>query len=479
MDVKKVDVAIIGAGTGGLNARREVEKAGKSWVLIEGGPYGTTCARVGCMPSKLLIAAADAAHNIEHSQMFGVRVREDGWDVDGEAVMERVRSERDRFAGFVVDSTEEIPEEKRLRGWARFVDPTTLIVDDHTRVEAETVVIATGSTPWIPPQLAGIEEHVITSDEVFEIEDLPASMAVFGTGIIGLELGQSMARLGVRVTFFNPFEELGIFTDPRVIEKAHEVFPEELDVHLGIQGVEVGRKDEMTEIAWSDRDGVAHSARFETVLAAAGRRPNLDRLELENAHIELSANGIPSFDKYTMQCGDSPIFIAGDVTGHRPLLHEASEEGRIAGANAARYPNVESSLRKVPLAIAFTHPQMAIVGHNFSSLHADEISVGEVSYDNQGRARVMGMNSGLVRVYGERSSCRLLGAEMFGPRVEHTAHLLAWAIQRGATVPELLSMPFYHPVFEEGIRTALRDLAKQLRVQGHCAPEDRGESPGM
>ncbi|MGM0556266.1 MAG: dihydrolipoyl dehydrogenase [Myxococcota bacterium] len=479
MDVKQVDVAIIGAGTGGLNARREVEKAGKSWVLIEGGPYGTTCARVGCMPSKLLIAAADAAHNIESSSMFGVRVREDGWEVDGPAVMERVRSERDRFTGFVVDSTEEIPEEKRLRGWARFVDPTTLMVDDHTRVEAETVVIATGSTPWVPPQLEGIRDHVITSDEIFELEDLPESMAVFGTGIIGLELGQSMARLGVRVTFFNPFEELGIFTDPRLIEKANEVFPRELDLHLGVQGVEVARRDGQTEISWSDRDGVGHNARFEVVLAAAGRRPNIDRLDLENAHIDRGHHGIPDFDQYTMQCGESPIFIAGDVSGHRPLLHEASEEGRIAGANAARYPEVESSLRKVPVAIAFTHPQMALVGQNFSSLHADEISVGEVSYDNQGRARVMGVNSGLVRVYGDRSNCRLIGAEMFGPRVEHTAHLLAWAIQRGATVPELLRMPFYHPVFEEGIRTALRDLAGQLRVQGHCAPGDRGESAGM
>lgn len=479
MDVKEVDVAIIGAGTGGLNARKEVEAAGKSWVMIEGGPYGTTCARVGCMPSKLLIAAADSAHHVATSDQFGIRVDDDAWGVDGKAVLERVRAERDRFAGFVVEATEKIPEEKRLRGWARFVDTTTLVVDEHTRVNADTVVIATGSRPWVPPQVEGVGDHVITSDDIFELEDLPESMAVFGTGIIGLELGQSMARLGVRVTFFNPYDELGIFTDPRLIEKAHEVFGSQLDIHLGVQGVESTVVGEDVEIAWSDRDGVSHDARFETVLAAAGRRPNLERLDLEKTGIELGRHGVPAFEANTMQCGDSPIFIAGDASGHRPLLHEASEEGRIAGANAARFPDVEASLRKAPLALAFSEPQMATVGSTFTELDMEDTCVGEVSYDNQGRARVMGVNSGLVRVYGEKKTCRLVGAEMFGPRVEHTSHLLAWAIQRGATVPELLSMPFYHPVFEEGIRTALRSLASELRVQGHCAPEDRGDSAGM
>lgn len=101
MSKRRVDVAIIGAGSAGLNARREVTKAGKSWVLIDPGPYGTTCARVGCMPSKLLIAAADAAHEVAKAPMFGVEVDEGGWRVNGEQVMDRVRRERDRFAGFV------------------------------------------------------------------------------------------------------------------------------------------------------------------------------------------------------------------------------------------------------------------------------------------------------------------------------------------------------------------------------------------
>jgi len=215
METRNVDVAIIGSGTAGLNARRAVEKAGGQPLLIESGPYGTTCARVGCMPSKLLIAAADVAHEIADAKQFGIDVN-GSWKVDGPKVLERVRSERDQFVGFVVEDTEALPAEQRLIGHARFIGPTTLDVDGHTRVEAKSIVIATGSSPFIPPPFDSIREHVLINDDIFELEDLPESIAVIGTGIIGLELGQALHRLGVRVVFFSPFESLGPCTDPEI-----------------------------------------------------------------------------------------------------------------------------------------------------------------------------------------------------------------------------------------------------------------------
>jgi dihydrolipoamide dehydrogenase len=150
MENLSVDVAVIGAGTAGLNARREVEKRGGRTVLIEGNAYGTTCARVGCMPSKLLIAAAEAAHMLEAAPQFGVHAGHDR-RIDGPAVMQRVQRERDRFVGFVVADTEKIDAGQRLRGHARFIGPTRLVVDDRVQVEARAVVVAAGSTPFVPP----------------------------------------------------------------------------------------------------------------------------------------------------------------------------------------------------------------------------------------------------------------------------------------------------------------------------------------
>src|SRR5438477_12998558 len=155
-----IDVAVIGAGTAGLAAYRAARAAGARALLIEGGAYGTTCARVGCMPSKLLIAAAEAAHAIERAPGFGVHAQ-GGVRIDGRAVMARVKRERDRFVGFVLDGVEAIPAADRVRGHARFVDAHTLEIDGEARIRARAVVIATGSRPTVPPQLAALGDRLV------------------------------------------------------------------------------------------------------------------------------------------------------------------------------------------------------------------------------------------------------------------------------------------------------------------------------
>jgi dihydrolipoamide dehydrogenase len=477
MQTRKVDVAVVGAGTAGLSARREAVKRGADVVMIESGPYGTTCARVGCMPSKLLIAAADIAHEIRHAKRFGVEAP-GGPQIDGRAVLERVRKHRDRFAGFVVEATEELPPEQKLRGHARFVAPTTLEVGDHTRVEAKAVVIAAGSSAWIPPSLEAVREHVLISDDVFEIEDLPESIAVIGTGIIGVEIGQAMHRLGVRTSLFSHSDRIGPVTDPEVKRAIRSTLSNELDLHLDATlEVERSASGGFT-VRWRSLDGDRGEAEFAALLAATGRRPNVEGLGLKNTGLTLDERGIPTINHRTMQCGDLPIFMAGDVSNCRPVLHEAADEGKIAGTNAALFPEVRAHTRRTPLSITFSDPQIAMVGCAYRDLDCNEIEIGAVSYEDQGRAVVMGKNAGLVRIYGEPECGTLLGAEMFGPRVENTAHLLAWAVQARLDVEQALDMPFYHPVVEEGIRTALRDLSARLQVRGVARPKDLECGPG-
>lgn len=457
-----VDVAIIGAGTAGLSARREAERRGQRWVMIDPGPLGTTCARVGCMPSKLLIAAAEARHKALNAGLFGIRVPEA--EVDGAAVMARVKSERDRFVGGVLKTTDELGPDRLVRGRARFTGPTTLTVDDGTSIDARAVVVATGSTPFVPPDLAPVSDRVLLNDDLFDLDDLPESVAVVGTGVIALELGQALHRLGVRIGFFNPFDEVGPVSDPAVIASVRQVLGDVLPLHVGVEGLEYALVDEGVRVRWIE-DGETREAIYAYVLAAAGRRPNLGGLGWEHTGAELNERGIPVYDEHTMQIGDLPIFIAGDVNNDRPLLHEAADEGRIAGRNAAGWPeDLLAHVRRTPLAIAFTDPNIAVVGKRYADLEPESFAVGEVDYGRQGRARVIGENHGIVRVYAECKTGRLLGAEMFGPRVEHTAHLLAWAIAEGMTVQRALQMPFYHPVVEEGIRTALRGAAVKLRL---------------
>ena len=480
MNKLNVDVAVIGTGTAGLAAYRAAKAQGKSVVVIEGGPYGTTCARVGCMPSKLLIAAAEAAHMLALAPGFGVHAG--GIRVDGQAVMARVRSERDRFVGFVLESVDGIPDADKLRGHARFTGPHSLVVDDHTTIEAARTVIATGSTPVMIPVLKDVGKGVIVSDDVFDWTDLPSSVAVIGTGVIGLELGQALSRLGVRVAFFARGGSVAQISDPDVLHVAASTLGAELDLRFQQTIVKAQQDGDEVVLTTRGAGGEPVSERYQYVLVAAGRRANVNDIGIETTGLELDDKGIPLFDTTTMQCGTSHIFIAGDANNERPVLPEAADHGKIAGDNAGRFPDVRPGLRRTPLAIAFTEPQIATLGASYRELSAQgqpKFAVGKVSFTNQGRSRVMLQNHGVLRVYGEYATGRFLGAEMIGPRAENLGHLLAWACQARMTVAQMLDMPFYHPVIEEGVRTALRELAAEIGKGAPAVSTAPDATPGV
>ena len=453
---RKVDVAVIGAGTAGLAAYRAAVKRGKDALLIEAGAYGTTCARVGCMPSKLLIAAGEAAHHATHAKPFGVTA---SVTVDGRAVMERVRRERDRFVGFVLESVDNIPAAHRLTGRARFTSPNELDVDG-VRVEARAFVIATGSSPFVPTMFDAIRDRLIVNDDVFGWEDLPASVAIFGAGVIGLELGQALHRLGVRVRIFGRGGAVGPLGDPVVKAAAAAAFEAELPVDFDAKVKAVEPEGERgVAVRYVDADGNERVEHFAAALIAAGRRPNVQNLGLEN--VDIPPDAIVA--RTTLRWGNTHVFVAGDANNDIPLLHEAADEGTIAGDNAALYPDVRSGKRRTPLAIAFTEPALAVVGEGFRALEARGPYVaGGIDFGDQGRSRIMLLNKGAARLYADPTSRRFLGAEIAGPRAEHLAHLLAWSHQSELTIDQMLAMPFYHPVVEEGLRTALRDAAAKL-----------------
>ncbi|BES73404.1 dihydrolipoyl dehydrogenase [Marinobacter nanhaiticus D15-8W] len=465
MEKRKVDVAVIGTGTAGMVAYKAARKHTENLVVIEGDQYGTTCARVGCMPSKLLIAAAEAAHNVTGADLFGIHA--EGVKIDGKAVMERVRRERDLFVGGVLETVESFPPEHRLKGMARFIDDHRLVVGGQVEIEARSFVIATGSRSNIPEFLQAAGDRLLVNDTVFELEDLPESVAVFGPGIIGLELGQALSRLGVRIRMFGVSGSIGAIRDEALRDYAQETFNREfpLDPSANVSAVE--RTAKGVRVTFEDEMKGEVSEEFDYLLAATGRRPNVDRLDLQNTGLELDDRGVPIFDHYTLRCSKSHIFIAGDADNEAPVLHEATDEGRIAGDNAGRYPDMRAGLRRVPLSIVFTDPQIATVGLTLDQVQErcrDSYATGELSFEDQGRSRVIGKDRGILKVYGEHGSGLFLGAEIFGPAAEHIGHLLAWAAQKHMTVSEMLDMPFYHPVIEEGVRSALRDLNRKLNI---------------
>lgn len=453
---REVDVAIIGAGSAGLFALSQVRKKTDNYVLIDGGELGTTCARVGCMPSKVLIQVAEDFHRKKIFEREGIEGAE-MLRVDIPEAMEHVQDLRDTFVDRTLGTTDNMDEAHLLEGYARFISENELEVNGE-QIKAKKIVIATGSSPIIPDAWQSCAENILTTDEIFELEDLPASVAVVGLGSIGLEIGQALSRLGVAVTGIDQIETVAKLADSVVSDLAVDTIGREFPIWLGaVANLEM--QDECIKVSCGEQSVVV-----EKVLASLGRRPNLDKLGLENLSIELDAHGIPVYDPCTMQIGDSSIFIAGDVNADRALLHEAGHEGRIAGYNAVR-ESITAFKRKTFLGITFCDPNIATVGAQLDELNEADIVIGEIQFAPVGRALIIGKNRGVLRVYANKADGRLLGAAMACVKAENLAHLLAWSIQQGLSVQDLLKMPFYHPVIEEALQAALYNAMSQLDVK--------------
>ena len=447
-----LDVIIIGAGSAGLSALREVKKRTEHFVVINDGPWGTMCARVGCMPSKALIAAANAYHARRGFQEFGISGG-NGLSIDMRAVLRRVQALRDDFVAGNLDVTGGLGE-RAISGRARLLGRDRVSVNGK-ELRARRIIIAVGSTPVVPKSWLPLGDRLLTTDTLFEQQMLPKRIAVVGQGALGVELAQALYRLGLDIVAIGDSQTVASLTDPKVNAVALEVLRRELPVHLG----------DKAELS-SEGSGVrVRAGRLDTVvdrvLVALGRRPNVEGLGLESLDVALDSDGVPKVDTRTMQVGGLPVFLVGDANGESSVLHEASDDGHIAGLNATT-ESFECFQRRTPLTIVFSEPNVAMAGKRFTELNASQILIGEARFEDLGRARIAQRNSGILRVYADRHSGMLLGTELCAPAGEHLAMLMALAIERAATVSNLLRMPFYHPVFEEGLRTALRQLSAQL-----------------
>lgn len=448
-----VEVAIIGAGSAGLYALSQVKKQTDDFILINSGPYGTTCARVGCMPSKSLIRIAEYYHEREYFEKSGIKNSEK-LSVYIPDVLKRVRKHRDILVAGNIKNIARLGD-KVLTGRAEFINANTLKVGEELII-AKKIIIATGSTPVFDPKWEAFKEHILTTDELFEQEDLPATLGVLGLGVIGLELGQALSRLGIKVTAVHSKEFIGGLSDPKVNENMLGLCKKEFDIWLGGGRAVLSKVDDKIKISNSENEVLV-----DKVLVAIGRKPNLESLKLENLGIDLDKRGMPNFDPQTMQIEDLPIYIAGDVNADRPLLHEAADEGRIAGYNAVK--DQKKFKRKVPLAIVFTDPNIALIGKDYNEIKEDT-NVLTASYDfkQQGRAFLINKNAGLANIYVQKSDGKLLGAQIAAPAGEHLAHHLAWSMEQELTVYDMLQLPFYHPTLEEGLYSLLLSCIKAI-----------------
>jgi dihydrolipoamide dehydrogenase len=407
------------------------------------------------MPSKALLHVANAFHHRLKFSEIGIS-GSGRLAVDGSRALLHVRNLRDRFVDSVMDGIEEW-KDHLITAAARFADAHSLEVDGD-RIDADRIIVATGSRPALPDAWRPCEEHVLTTDSLFDEVALPQRIAVIGLGPAGLEMSQALARLGVKVVGIDPKMSMGGLTSPHLRRIANDLIAAEFEL-VESEARPINASAEGIAISADDRRW-----NVDKVLLSVGRVPNTDGLGLENAGVNLGGDGSPTVNPRTMRIEGTNIYAAGDVLGQRAILHEAVDEGRIAGYNAAREQD-QSFERRPPLAITFCAPNIAIVGGSRASLDTEGpvFAAGLASFAGQGRAIIDGENRGAAEIYLERNSGRLLGAELVAPQGEHLAHFLGGMLACKARLEDILQVPIYHPVLEEGLRSALKDAASRLQ----------------
>ena len=456
------DLIIIGAGSAGISAYKAALRQSQNILIINAGPWDTTCARVGCMPSKILIAAANRLHDAQTAERCGLRL---SLDVDCSALMHHVRKLRDHFSQAMLDEVAAWPAEHKISGHARFVDPQTIEVNGQ-HYQGKSFILAVGSKPHLESAWQhALGDRLITTDQLFELEALPSSMAVIGSGVIALELAQALSRLGVKITLFARSQKVAHLSSPPLQQLAQQIFSQQLDIRFATLPDRMQRLADQVQIEFIDSNGQPETMLVDYVFAATGRDSQLDQLSLAKIDAAFLDHQQLPIDAHSKQLGNWPIFVAGDAYSSTPVQHEAAHEGRELVYNCFNYPQCQNIKSLTALSIVFSEPQLAMVGQSHRQLQQAELDFvsGCASYEHQGRATLLGKNQGAIEVYVERGTERILGAELIAPEAEHLAHLLSCMIAEQVSLSDCLAKPFYHPTLEEGLRSALKDAQHQLR----------------
>ncbi len=439
----KPDLCVIGAGSGGLSVAAAAAQLGVKVVLIEKAKMGGDCLNYGCVPSKALLAAGKLGHHMRHGESFGITNVEP--TVDGEKVREHVRSviaaiepndSVERFTGLGVHVIEAA---------GSFVDKRTVRAGDY-EIRARRIIIATGSSPALPP-IEGLDSvpH-FTNETIFEKTEVPEHLIVIGGGPIGMELAQAHRRLGSKVTVLEAFKALSK-DDPELTALVlKQLKADGIDIREGIR-IESLEKTENGIRANLEVDGKPQTLDGSHLLVAAGRKPNIDGLNLDAARIKHDRRGIEVNAK--LKTSNSRVYAIGDVAGGLQFTHVANYHAGLVIRNALFRMPVKVNTDIIPW-VTFTDPELAHVGlteEEARKRHGD-IRVLRWPYAENDRAQSERATDGFVKVVTNKKG-RILGASIVGAHAGELILVWVLAVTKKMKIGAMTSMIVPYPTFAE------------------------------
>ena len=446
------DIAVIGGGPGGYVAAIKAAQMGKKTVIIEKQHFGGTCLNVGCIPTKALLRSAEALKEIKESAEFGVT----GLDTSEAALdLVKVQARKKRVVNQLVSGVEGLLKGNGVaieNGEGKLEDAHTVSVNGK-KITAANVIIATGSEAKMLPVKISPEATVLTSTQMLDIDKAPASMAVIGGGVIGIEFAYFLATIGVKVSVVE-------FLD-RILPMVDEEITAQVTENLKELGVEIHTGAKVTEITADgvifEKDGETHQISAQQVLMAVGRGPSLEGIDTEALGIKTERGAIVTDD--TLKTSADGIYAIGDVNGKAMLAHTASMEGIVAVKNICGEKAV-MDYTKIPSAI-YIQPEIASVGltEKQAAEKYDRIKVGRFPLLANGKAKVAGEERGLVKVIAEAKYGEIVGVHMY---CIHATDMIAEAVvamKLEATAEEVAMAIHPHPTVSEVMHEAMHAVS--------------------
>lgn len=442
-DVIKTDICVIGGGSGGLSVAAGASQMGANVVLVEKGKMGGDCLNYGCVPSKALLAAGHAAQAVRNAPRFGAQAKLTG--VNHQAVHDHVHGV---IAGIApTDSVERFEGlgVKVIQAAAKFVGPQE-IEADGVRIQAKRFVISTGSRAMIPA-IPGLEETpFFTNENIFDLTETPKHLIVIGGGPIGIEMAQAHAQLGAEVSVLEMFSIMPK-DDPELVDIVRTRLNEEgLHLHEGVKVVGVAKSTDGVDVL-IERDGAEEKISGSHLLVAAGRRVNVDGLELEAANVTYDPRGIKVDAR--LRTSNKKIFAIGDVAGGFQFTHKAGYDAGVVIKNALfRLPS-KANYTAMPW-VTYTAPELATVGmdENAARKAHSEIRILRWPFAENDRARTEGETDGLVKVVTNKKGL-ILGASIVGPHAGELIQIWALAMSQKMKIGAIASMISPYPTLGE------------------------------
>ena len=451
------DVVVIGSGPGGYVCAIRAAQLGLKTACVEkDNTLGGTCLNVGCIPSKALLSVSEKYEQAAHGfAALGIEVSAPKIDIKKMmAFKDKVVAANTQGIAFLFKKN----KVDHLVGTGTITGPGTVEIngkDGKKTVTAKNIVIATGSESTPLNGVPVDEKQIVTSTGSLLLQKVPATMAVIGGGVIGLEMGSVWQRLGAKVTVIEFMDRLLPGSDLEVSKEVKKVMAKqgmELKLSTKVTGAQVS-KDKVTLTLEPANGGAAEKLEFENVLLSIGRRPYTSGLGLEKAGVKVDNRGRVEIDDH-FQTNVKGIYAIGDVVRGAMLAHKAEDEGVVCAeiiAGQSGHINYDA----IPN-VVYTFPEVASVGKTEEQLKEAgvEYKVGKFPFMANGRARAMNATDGFVKLLADAKTDRVLGCHIVGPEAGTLIAEIALAMEFGASSEDIARTCHAHPTLNETVKEA-------------------------